>query len=233
MPPLGISLVVFITLLLVTAVKPMPKLYFRHGAVSAAKTMNLLAVAHNYRLQGKPIILLKPALDVRYGFNNITSRSGLTEKVDFLIKPETNILNLEPKDEKIYCVLVDEAQFLDPAQIDQLRLATVTWDVPVICYGLRTDFRTKLFPGSQRLMEVADAIEEVKTTCQYCNKKAIMNLKHVNGKADTSGPVVQLGAEEKYFPTCFKCYRKSLNAATEMFSPLWSTNDSDLPEEGT
>jgi thymidine kinase len=226
--------VVFIALLLVSCLKAMPKLYFRHGAVSSAKTMNLLAVAHNYRLQGKNIVLLKPAMDVRYGTANITSRSGLTEKADFLIKHDTNILDLDlSKKEKVFCVLVDEVQFLNAAQIDQLRLATVTWNAPVICYGLRTDFRTKLFPGSQRLLEVADTIEEVKTTCQFCNKKAIMNLKHVNGKADTSGPVVQLGAEEKYFPTCFKCYRDSLNDANEMLSSssTWSINSDAIADK--
>ncbi len=114
---------------------------------------------------------------------------------------------------QVNCVLVDEAQFLDPSQIDQLRAITLLWNVPVICYGLRTDFRTNLFPGSKRLMEVADAIEEVKTTCQFCNKKAVFNLKHVNGRADCTGPAVQLGAEEKYFPTCFPCYRGSLKDA--------------------
>lgn len=120
-----------------------------------------------------------------------------------------------------HCILVDEVQFLSPHHIDQLRLVTVAWKVPVICYGLRTDFRTKLFPGSQRLLELADDIEEVKTTCFYCNKKAILNLKHVDGKADTSGPTVQLGAEEKYYPTCFNCYYKSVNAAGQSPVEAW------------
>jgi thymidine kinase len=91
----------------------------------------------------------------------------------------------------------------------------------VICYGLRTDFRTNLFPGSRRLMEIADSIEEVKTTCQFCNKKAVMNLKHVNGVADTEGPAVQLGAEERYYPACFPCYRKSLNDAKQVAVSTW------------
>lgn len=112
-------------------------------------------------------------------------------------------------------VLVDEAQFLDPSHIDELREITSSWNVPVICYGLRTDFRTNLFPGSQRLLELSDTVEEVKTTCYTCNKKAIFNLKHVNGRADVSGPAVQLGCEEKYFPTCHVCYRNALDMVGE------------------
>ena len=100
--------------------------------------------------------------------------------------------------------------------IDQLRTITLKNKLPVIAYGLRTDFRSNLFEGSRRLMEVADAIEEVKTTCYMCNKKAVFNLKHVDGVADCTGPAVQLGAEEKYFPTCFDCYRSSLIMAKQM-----------------
>lgn len=136
-------------------------------------------------------------------------------QADILINNETNLLEIPPEKRNVHCLLVDEAQFLQPKHIDQLRLITHVWKIPVICYGLRTDFRTNLFPGSQRLMELADTIEEVKTTCNFCNRKAVFNLKHVNGKADCSGPVVQLGAEEKYMPTCFSCYRQSLGEAGE------------------
>lgn len=150
------------------------------------------------------------------------SRAGLEQKADFLISSDTDILALPIGQTKVHCILIDEAQFLDPAHIDQLRLATIKWNVPVICYGLRTDFRTNLFPGSRRLMEIADSIEEVKTTCHFCNKKAVLNLKHVNGLADTEGPAVQLGAEEKYFPCCFPCYRNSLNEAKQTAASTWS-----------
>jgi thymidine kinase len=186
----------------------MAKLYFRHGAVSSAKTLNLLAVAHNYRNQGKLVLLMKPSMDVRFGKGTVKSRAGLQQEADVLIAEDTDLLALpEAQRENISCVLVDEAQFLSPKHIDQLRTMTLQWKVPVIAYGLRTDFRANLFPGSRRLMEVADTIEEVKTTCHFCNKKAVLNLKHVNGVADTRGPVVQLGAEETYFPACFGCYR--------------------------
>eukprot|EP01031_Cornospumella_fuschlensis_P039894 gene39894-48579_t len=141
-----------------------PKLYFRHGAVCSAKTLNLLAVAHSYKMQGKSVVVLKPALDDRFGADEVKSRAGLSQAADYLIHQETNILELPVPHASTHCILVDEAQFLTSEHIDQLRLATVQWKVPVICYGLRTDFRTKLFPGSQRLMELADDIEEVKTT---------------------------------------------------------------------
>jgi thymidine kinase len=218
----------------------MAKLYFRYGAVSSTKTMNLLAVVHNYRVQEKPVVLLKPALDTRFGEDEVKSRAGLQQKADYLIYPETNILKLfrgMGTSCELFCVLVDEAQFLDSAQIDQLRMLTVSWNIPVICYGLRTDFRTQLFPGSKRLMEVADSIEEVKTTCFYCNHKATFNLKHVNGKADTSGPVVQLGAEEKYYPCCFMCYAGSCNEVGQSPVASWTVRrepvvDGDADDDG-
>ena len=189
----------------------MAKLYFRHGTVGSAKTLNLLAVAHNYRQQGKKVLLLKPDMDTRFGKGHIKSRAGLQTEADVLVGPTTDLMSLNF--ENVSCILVDEAQFLGMEHIDQLREIAYEKNIPVICYGLRTDFRTKLFPGSLRLMEVADSIEEVKATCFYCNRKSIMNLKHVDGKATIEGPTVQLGAEETYLPVCFSCYRQQLNQA--------------------
>lgn len=189
----------------------MAKLYFRHGTVGSAKTLNLLAVAHNYRQQGKRVLLLKPELDIRFGRESIKSRAGLEMAADVLVSAATNLLELDL--EGVSCLLVDEAQFLPPIIVDQLREISFVKEIPVICYGLRTDFRTHLFPGSLRLLELADSIEEVKATCFYCNRKSIFNLKHVDGKATLDGPTVQLGAEEKYFPTCYRCYREQLQAA--------------------
>jgi thymidine kinase len=186
----------------------MAKLYFRHGTVGSAKTLNLLAVAHNYRQQGKHVLLIKPELDSRFGKENIKSRAGLEMEADVLVSSGTDLLALDFKN--VSCILVDEAQFLSMEHIDQLREIAHQKGVPVICYGLRTDFRTKLFPGSLRLMELADSIEEVKATCYYCNRKSILNVKHVNGQATLDGPTVQLGAEEKYFPVCYKCYREQI-----------------------
>jgi thymidine kinase len=180
------------------------KLYFRYGTMDSAKSMNLLAVAHNYRKQGKRVLLVKPRLDSRFGSDTIASRSGLEAKADLLIDEHTVLAASEFAD--LDCVLVDEAQFLPPPVIDDLRRITIDPGVPVICYGLRTDFRTKLFPGAQRLMELADRIEEVKVTCQYCAKKAICNLRFVNGTPTVRGPQIQLGADEHYAPVCWSHY---------------------------
>jgi thymidine kinase len=185
----------------------MAKLYFRHGCVSSAKTLNLLAVAHNYKSQGKGVLLVKPALDTRFGVEKIASRAGLNDDADVLVNEDSDLLVdiTEETREGMYCVLVDEAQFLSPKHIDQLRTMTLLWKLPVIAYGLRTDFRGNLFPGSRRLMEVADTIEEVKTTCYLCNKKAVFNLKHVDGVADCTGPAVQVRILYSVLPS-FHCF---------------------------
>ena len=189
----------------------MAKLYFRHGTVGSAKTLNLLAVAHNYRQQGKKILLMKPDLDVRFGRERIKSRAGLEMQADVLLTDETSIQGIDYSG--VDCILVDEAQFLSAKVIEEFRRITMQWDIPIICYGLRTDFKTRLFEGSSRLFELADSIEEVKATCHFCNKKSIMNLKHVNGLATNQGPSVDLGAEEKYFPACYKCYCQEIQKA--------------------
>ncbi|MFW7380453.1 MAG: thymidine kinase [Oligoflexus sp.] len=202
----------------------MAKLYFRYGTVGSAKTMNLLAVAHNYRHQNKSVLLLKPKLDTRFGLEFIKSRSGLTMEADILLAEDSDL-----KDEQflgVHCVLVDEVQFLSPQLIERLRAITRTLDIPVICYGLRTDFRTQLFPGSKRLMEMADSIEEVKTTCGFCNRKAVFNLKFSNGQPTMDGPTVDLGADEKYLPACSICYFEQIEH--HRHNPLIFSQDSDL-----
>ncbi len=187
----------------------MSKLYFRYGTVGSAKTLNLLAVAHNYALQGKRAFIIKPELDVRFGKEVVRSRAGLEKPADLLVGPDTL---LKPEQfEDIDCVLVDEAQFLSREVVEQLRRLTWKPGVPVICYGLRTDFRTELFPGAQRLMEAADSLEEIKTTCTYCNRKAVFNLKLADGVPTLGGPTIDLGAEEKYLPTCASCYHHKLS----------------------
>ena len=187
----------------------MAKLYFRHGTVGSAKTLNLLAVAHNYRNQGKKVLLMKPNLDTRFGRENIKSGAGLSMEADVLIESLHSMKNIDYSG--VHCILVDEAQFLSSEVIEELRRVTLDYSIPVICYGLRTDFKSFLFEGSKRLMELADSVEEVKATCYYCDRKSIMNLKHVNGVATNVGPSVDLGAEEKYFPACFACYQKEIH----------------------
>lgn len=186
----------------------MAKLYFRYGTVGSAKTLNLVAVAHNYRQQGKKIFLLKPDIDTRFGKQQIQSRAGLGADADILVQPTSNLLYLDF--EGISCLLVDEAQFLSKHNIDQLRAITLLKNIPVICYGLRTDFKGRLFEGAQRLFELADSIEEVKATCHFCNRKSIMNLRYCDGKAVLEGPTVLLGAEDRYLPACFACYISEL-----------------------
>jgi thymidine kinase len=181
----------------------MAKLYFRYGTMDSAKTLNLLAVAHNYRKQGKRVMLLKPALDDRWGGKTIASRSGLEAEADMLLQPDSR-LEAE-RLEGLDCVLVDEAQFLSPGLVDQLRMLTLTQGIPVICYGLRTDFRTRAFPGALRLLEVADSIEEVKVTCQFCGRKAVFNLRRSEGRAIVDGEQIALGDEE-YAPVCWRHY---------------------------
>lgn len=185
----------------------MAKLYFRYGTMDSAKTLNLLAVAHNYRKQGKRVVLAKPALDDRFGDLKVASRAGLHEQADLLLEP-TTVLSLAALRD-VDCMLVDEAQFLSPAVVDQLRVITLRLDLPVICYGLRTDFQTRGFPGSLRLLEVADSIEEVKVTCQHCGRKAVFNLRTVGGKAVLEGAQISLGDEE-YVPVCGHHYFASV-----------------------
>jgi len=183
----------------------MAKLYFRYGTVNSAKTLNLLAVAHNYQQQEKLVIIAKPKIDDRFGATKIKSRTGLEKEADILIEYGTP-LNIPYAD----CILIDEAQFLHPSVVDRLHDLAKTRDIPVICYGLRTDFRRTLFEGSMRLLELADSIEEIKTTCTYCNRKAVFNLKLSDGVPTLLGPSIELGAEEKYLPVCANCYTKRL-----------------------
>ena len=187
----------------------MAKLYFRYGTMDSAKSLNLLAVAHNYKKQGKRVLLMKPRLDTRFGSTTIASRAGLSAEADLMVDP-TTVLN--PADFANYdCILVDEAQFLSPQVVTDLRRITIDPGVPVICYGLRTDFRTRLFPGSARLFELADRIEEIKVTCQYCRSKATCNLRLANGHAVIDGPQVMLGADEQYVPVCWVHYDDMVN----------------------
>ena len=191
----------------------MAKLYFRYGTVGSAKTLNLLAVAHTYAQQNKTAWIAKPALDTRWGVRNVRSRAGLERDADLILEPGQS---LDPTGfGDVDCLLVDEAQFLTPELVDQLRALTRTANIPVICYGLRTDFRTRAFPGSQRLLELADAIEEIKTTCSHCTRKAVFNLKHRDGIPTVDGPTIDLGAEEKYVPVCDVCYHAEIERGRE------------------
>lgn len=186
----------------------MSKLYFRYGAMNSGKTTLLMQVAHNYEEKGMCIKLIKPRIDSKGG-NKIVSRIGLEKEVDYLVSENDNLKEFLKKvsHENISCILVDEAQFLSPDQIDELYLFTKKYEIPVICYGLRTDFKTKVFPGSLRLFELADEIEELFTICE-CGKKAKINVRKVNGDYVSTGSQVAIDGEEdvSYISLCGRCY---------------------------
>ena len=173
----------------------MAKLYFRYGAMNSGKTTALIQVAYNYKERGMRVLILKPAIDTK-GQDSIISRLGISCKVDMLVAPEENIVDLVQADTAAHgapaCVLCDESQFFTPEQAEQLFLVTVDLGIPVICYGLRADFMLRGFPGSTRLLELAHTIEELKTICA-CGRKAICNGRKVNGEFVFEGAQVAIG----------------------------------------
>jgi thymidine kinase len=192
----------------------MAKLYFHYGAMNSGKTIELIRAAHNYQEQGMRPFIIKPGKDTK-GNEKITSRIGAERKVDLLISPDSNILDLISKEDrvdKIHCVFVDEAQFLEPTQIDQLLSLTLPpISIPVMAYGLRGDFKTNGFPGSSRLLEVSDVIKEIRTICS-CGKNATFNARKLNGEFVTKGTQVAIDGESKttYESLCGTCYTKKV-----------------------
>lgn len=188
----------------------MAKLYFRYGAMNSGKTTILQQVAYNYEENKKNVIVLKPASDTK-GDKKVTSRIGLEREVDYLIYPEESIFN-KVDIEELDCILVDEAQFFMPNQITELFVMTKVYDIPVICYGLRTDYKTNLFPGSERLLALADEIEEMKTICS-CGKAARFNARYDLKTKEyiKEGNQVQIDdGTVGYKPLCGECYIKNV-----------------------
>ncbi|MBK8793677.1 MAG: thymidine kinase [Holophaga sp.] len=186
----------------------MAKVYFRYAAMNAGKSTQLLQVRHNYHERHQKTLLLKPHLDNRDGEDLIRPRiGGLEVKVDALVYPDTDLQILVEgklqKGEKLDCVLVDEAQFLSGEQVRELCGVADFLGIPVMCYGLRADFRGELFPGSAALMALADDIEELKTIC-WCGKKATINARILDGHVLTEGPQVMIGGNETYTSLCRK-----------------------------
>ena len=189
----------------------MAKLYFRYGAMNSGKTAILLQVANNYEERGMKTLILKPGIDTK-GADYLVSRIGLKRKVDHVILEKEDIYKyLEINVKGISCVLIDEAQFLTKKQVEDLMQIVVDFDVPIICYGLRTDFRTEGFEGATRLLEIAHSIEEMKTICK-CGRKAIFNTRKVNGKFTFSGNQVAIDGKDlvTYESLCPKCYFEKL-----------------------
>lgn len=189
----------------------MAKLYFRYGAMDCGKTIHLLQVAHNYEERGQKVCVSKPDTDTKNG-TKLLSRIGLERETDFTFTKRTNLLNKIKKEySDVACVLVDEAQFLSPKQVDQLMDVTIELNIPVICYGLRLNFRQSDagFEGATRLLQLAHDIEELKTVCK-CGKKATQNARFLNGKIVLDGPDVLIDgtSEIVYRSICPKCYHK-------------------------
>lgn len=187
----------------------MAKLYFRYGAMGASKTAQALMTAYNYHERGQKSIILKPSIDTREGSKVIKSRCGLESEVT-LVNKDTDIFSLISlmflHESKLNCVIVDEAQFLTKDNIEQLCQIVDDLGIPVICYGLRADFRGNLFEGSQWLMTWADTIEEIKTIC-WCGKKAIFNARLLDGKIVKNGDQIQIGGNESYMSLCRKHWK--------------------------
>ena len=179
----------------------MAKLYFRYGAMGSSKTANAIMVRYNYMERGQKALMLKPAMERRDGDKQVRSRSGLSAPCAYV--EELDEIDLGQYD----CVIVDEAQFLTKEQVRQLVDIVDKRDLPVICYGLRADFKGDLFPGSQWLMAWADAIEEVKTVC-WCGRKATCNARIVDGKVAREGEQVVLGGNESYVSLCRRHWRE-------------------------
>lgn len=193
----------------------MAKLYFRYGAMGSSKSANILMVRYNYEERGQYAILLKPRTDDRDGEHKIQSRIGLSapaEYVDDFLKEISKLWNGKETEylyhgKKVNAILVDEAQFLSAEEVDALSDIVDFYEIPVLCYGLRTDFLNHLFPGSRRLMEIADVIEEVPTVC-WCGKRAQCNTRYSNGKIVREGAQIMLGSNESYVALCRKHYKE-------------------------
>ena len=183
----------------------MAKLYFKYGAMGSSKSAQALITQFNYEELGMTVWLIKPSTDTRDGADIIRRRIGLQRSAQ-IITPEQNILEEYRKIGARSVVIADEAQFFTPEQIDQLRELVDSEDVPVLCFGLRTDFLTHFFPGARRLMELADSITEIKTVCA-CGRKATVNARiDANGRIITHGAQVFLGGNDSYVAMCHKCW---------------------------
>ncbi|HEM4050753.1 TPA: thymidine kinase [Streptococcus suis] len=184
----------------------MAQLYYKYGTMNSGKTIEILKVAHNYEEQGKPVVIMTSALDTRDAFGVVSSRIGMRREA-VAIDDEMDIFGYIRKMEpRPYCVLIDEAQFLRRHHVYDLARVVDELDVPVMAFGLKNDFRNELFEGSKHLLLLADKLDEIKTICQYCSKKATMVLRTQDGKPTYEGAQIQIGGNETYIPVCRKHY---------------------------
>ena len=187
----------------------MAKLYFKYGVMGSSKSAQALITKFNYEERGMSVWLIKPSVDTRDGAEMIRSRIGLECRAE-VITPETDIVRRYHELGRRDVIIGDEAQFFTPEQIEALRFLVDEEDLPVLCFGLRTDFLTRFFPGSQRLMELADSITEIKTICE-CGKKATVNARiDGRGRIVTSGGQVLLGGNDSYLAMCHQCWKRKI-----------------------
>ena len=195
----------------------MAKLYFKYGAMGSSKSAQALITKFNYEEKGMSVWLIKPSVDTRDGADVIRSRIGLEAHAQ-IITPEQDIVEACRAAGRHDVIIAAEAQFFTPAQIDQLRTLVDEEDIPVLCFGLRTDFLTHFFPGSARLMELADSITEIKTVCA-CGRKATVNARiDENGRVITSGGQILLGGNDSYVAMCHRCWKKKIRSQEGQFS---------------
>ena len=187
----------------------MAKLYFKYGAMGSSKSAQALITQFNYEELGMSVWLIKPSTDTRDGADIIKSRIGLMRHAQ-IITPDQNVIKEYEQAGEFDVIIADEAQFMTPEQIDQLRWIVDNKNVPVLCFGLRTDFLTHFFPGARRLMELADSITEIKTVCE-CGHKATVNARiDGSGKIVTEGSQILLGGNDSYVAMCHKCWKKKI-----------------------
>ena len=188
----------------------MAKLYFKYGAMGSSKSAQALITKYNYEERGMKVWLIKPKTDTRDGQNILKSRIGLFAIAEEIALTDS-IKERFANNSDCNVIIADEAQFLSPEQIDELRDIVDEMNIPVMCFGLRTDFITKLFPGSMRLFEVADSISEIKTICD-CGSKATVNARmDDNGKIVTAGDQICIGGNDRYIAMCHKCWKKAIS----------------------
>ena len=196
----------------------MAKLYFKYGAMGSSKSAQALITRFNYLEKGMTVWLIKPSLDTRDGAGLIRSRIGL-EHTAQVITPEQDIAAAYRAAGPHDVIIADEAQFFTPEQIDQLRALVDEEDLPVLCFGLRTDFQTHFFPGARRLMELADSITEIKTVCA-CGSKATVNARiDAAGNVVTEGSQILLGGNDSYTAMCHRCWKKKIAAQARAEKP--------------
>jgi thymidine kinase len=193
------------------------QLYYKYGTMNSGKSFEIIKVAHNYEEQGKPVLLFTPSIDTRNGSNRIGSRAGFTREA-IPVGEDTNLfesVKAELSGRRYYCILVDEAQWLKKHHVLELARVVDELNVPVMAFGLKNDFANQLFEGSYNLLIYADKIEEIKTICWYCDRKATMVIRFKDGVPVNVGEQIQVGGDESYKPVCRSCYHDAFAPSSE------------------